>query len=188
MARGGYRVNNGFGQNARRTTDDMTKRSMNITKKEEIDKKFEDKLIDWCTFYRRNIHRFAEHYLGIRLHFYQKIMLYLMNLCPQVVILCSRASAKSFITALYACCVCILYPNSKVLVSALTKKQAGLLITEKIEKELMVLSTNLKREIKKISTNQNSIEVVFHNGSSFIACVAGEQSRGLKFLTSFKEI
>lgn len=62
------------------------------------------------------------------------------------------------------------------------------LITEKIEKELMVLSTNLKREIKKISTNQNSIEVVFHNGSSFIACVAGEQSRGLKFLTSFKEI
>ena len=95
---------------------------------------------------------------------------------------------KSFITALYACCVCILYPNSKVLVSALTKKQAGLLITEKIEKELMVLSTNLKREIKKISTNQNSIEVVFHNGSSFIACVAGEQSRGLKFLTSFKEI
>ena len=54
------------------------------------------------------------------------------------------------------------------------------LITEKIEKELMVLSTNLKREIKKISTNQNSIEVVFHNGSSFIACVAGEQSRGLR--------
>ena len=87
---------------------------------------------------------------------------------------------KSFITALYACCVCILYPNSKVLVSALTKKQAGLLITEKIEKELMAMSSNLKREIKKISTNQNSIEVVFHNGSSFIACVAGEQSRGLR--------
>ena len=43
-----------------------------------LDKKFEDKLIDWCTFYRRNIHRFAEHYLGIRLHFYQKIMLYLI--------------------------------------------------------------------------------------------------------------
>ena len=27
MARGGYRVNNGFSQNARKTTDDMTKRN-----------------------------------------------------------------------------------------------------------------------------------------------------------------
>ena len=60
------------------------------------------------------------------------------------------------------------------------KKQAGLLITEKIEKELMGMSPNLRREIKKISTGQNAIEVIFHNGSSFIAGVAGEQSRGLR--------
>ena len=63
------------------------------------------------------------------------------------------------------------------------KKQAGLLITEKIEKELMVMSPNLRREIKKISTGQNAIEVVFKNGSSFIASCAGEQSRGLNILT-----
>lgn len=103
-----------------------------------------------------------------------------MHICPQAVILCARASAKSFVTSLYACAVCCLYPNSKVLVTALTKKQAGLLITEKVEKELMVLSPNLRREIKKISTGQNAIEVIFHNGSSFIAGVAGEQSRGLR--------
>ena len=60
------------------------------------------------------------------------------------------------------------------------KKQAGLLITEKVEKELMTMSPNLRREIKKISTGQNAIEVVFKNGSSFIAGVAGEQSRGLR--------
>ena len=63
------------------------------------------------------------------------------------------------------------------------KKQAGLLITEKIEKELMVMSPNLRREIKKISTGQNAIEVIFKNGSSFIASVACEQSRGLNILT-----
>lgn len=158
----------------------MTKRPMQITKKEELDKKFQNKIIDWVTFYRRNIHRFVEHYFGIDLHFYQKIMIYLMNLSPQVVILCARASAKSFITSLYACAICVLYPNSKVLVTAMTKKQAGLLITEKIEKELMGMSPNLRREIKKISTGQNAIEVIFHNGSSFIAGVAGEQSRGLR--------
>ena len=44
----------------------------------------------------------------------------------------------------------------------------------------MVQSPNLRREIKKISTSQNSIEVVFHNGSSFIASVAGEQARGIR--------
>ena len=54
------------------------------------------------------------------------------------------------------------------------------MITEKIEKELMVMSPNLRREIKKISSGQNAIEVIFHNGSSFIAGVAGEQSRGLR--------
>ncbi len=159
---------------------DMTKRSMNINKKEDIDKEFEEKIIDWTTFYRRNIHRFIEHYLGIKLHFYQIIMIYLMHSCPLVVLLCARACAKSFTTSVYACAVCILYPNSKVLVTALTKKQGGLLITEKVEKELMTMSPNLRREIKKISSSQNSIEVIFHNGSSFIAGVAGEQSRGLR--------
>lgn len=105
---------------------DMKKRSMQITKKEQLDKEFEDRILDWTTFYRRNIHRFIEHYLGIKLHFYQKIMIYLMHSCPLVVLLCARAIAKSFVTSVYACAVCILYPNSKVLVTALTKKQAGL--------------------------------------------------------------
>ena len=44
----------------------------------------------------------------------------------------------------------------------------------------MVMSPNLRREIKNIKTGQNAIEVIFHNGSSFIASVAGEQSRGLR--------
>ena len=44
------------------------KNRMSIVKKEQdLTREFEDKLIDWCTFYRRNIHRFIEHYLGINL-------------------------------------------------------------------------------------------------------------------------
>ena len=39
-----------------------SKGRMNIIKThEEITGEFEDRLIDWCTFYRRNIHRFVEH-------------------------------------------------------------------------------------------------------------------------------
>lgn len=167
-------------QQNNKNNKNSSKRPMQITKKSELDERFEDRLIDWATFYKRNLHRFIEHYFGIQLHFYQKIMIYLMNICPLVVLLCARAVSKSFVTSCYACAICVLKPNSKVLVTAMTKKQAGLLITEKVEKELMVMSPNLRREIKKISTGQNAIEVIFHNGSSFIAGVAGEQSRGLR--------
>lgn len=167
-------------QQKNKNNKNMSARPMQITKKDEMDSEFEEKIIDWNTYYRRNIHRFIEHYFGIKLHFYQIIMIYLMHSCPQVVLICARAVSKSFITALYSCAICVLYPNSKVLVTALTKKQAGLLITEKCEKELMVMSPNLRREIKKVSTGQNAIELIFHNGSTFCASVSGEQSRGLR--------
>lgn len=34
-----------------KNNQDITKRSMQIFKKEELDKKFEEKIIDWTTFY-----------------------------------------------------------------------------------------------------------------------------------------
>ena len=70
-----------------------------------------------------------------------------MNLCPSVVLLCSRAVGKSFITALYCCAVCVLYPDSKVVATAKRKKTIELLVKEKIEKELIPKSPNLAREI-----------------------------------------
>lgn len=109
-----------------RNTGNMLKRKSDISTKDEMSKEFEERIIDWTTFYRRNIHRFIEHYFGIKLHFFQVIMVYLMHLFPSVVFVCSRAVSKSFTTAVYACAVCVLYPNSKVLVTAMTKKQAGL--------------------------------------------------------------
>lgn len=77
-----------------------------------------DHAIQWITFFRRNLHRFAMDYLGIRLHLYQIIMLYLMGIYDFIVVIASRASAKSFIIALYACCRCILYPNSMIVLSS----------------------------------------------------------------------
>ena len=94
---------------------------MAIKKQKDLQKEFEENIIDLCTFYRRYIHRFIDHYFGINLHFYQKILVYLMNIYPLVVVICARAISKSFITALYACAVCVLKPNSKVLVASLTK-------------------------------------------------------------------
>ena len=87
---------------------------------------------------------------------------------------------KSFITAVYVCAVCVLYPGSKVVVTAKLKQTARLLVTEKIEKELMNMSPNLRREIKKIQSNQNHVEVVFSNSSSILVTACTDNARGLR--------
>ena len=152
----------------------------NMSNEEYQKLSYDEKVIVWTTFYRKNPHRFVEHYLGIRLHFFQKIMIYLMFKFPYVILLCSRAVSKSFTTTITACAICLLYPNSKVLVTAFTKQQAALLITEKLQKELLGLSPILDEEIFNIKTGVNNTEVIFKNGSSFITSVSGEGARGLR--------
>ena len=90
---------------------------------------------------------------------------------------------KSYITAVYSCAISVLYPNSKVVLAASTKSQAKLMITQKIEKELMAMSPNLRREIKEIRSNNNESVVIFHNGSTITAVVSGEGSRGFRATT-----
>ena len=139
-----------------------------------------ERIIDWITFYRKNIPVFVEHYLGLSIHWYQIIWLYILNSFKTIVIIAGRASAKSYVIAIFSCAKCILYPNTKVVIASGTKKQAGLIVKEKIQKELMPKSENLRREIKKISTNQNDIEVVFHNGSSIVVVVGDENALGYR--------
>lgn len=136
--------------------------------------------MDWVTFFRRNLHRFATDYLGIKLHLYQVIMLYLMGICHFIVVVASRASAKSFIIALYACCRCILYPNSMIVLASSTKGQSKLLVSEKIQKELMNMSPRLRKEIRKIKDNQNEIIVFFKNNSTITVVPASENARGYR--------
>lgn len=139
-----------------------------------------DHFIQWMTFFRRNLHRFAMDYLCIKLHLYQIIMLYLMGINQFIVVIASRASAKSFIIALYACCKCILYPNSLVVLSSGTKGQSKLLVSEKIQKELMTLSPILRKEILRIKDNQNEVIVYFRNHSTITVVPASENGRGYR--------
>lgn len=135
-------------------------------------------LIEWCTFYRRNLPVFVEHYLGIKLYMYQVIALYLLNIYGDIAWIAARASAKSYVLAVFACAKCILYPNTKIVIFSATKKMAGLIVSEKIKKELMEQSPMLKREIKDIKTNSSDIEVNFYNGSSIVVVHASDNSVG----------
>lgn len=139
-----------------------------------------DHLMQWITFFRRNLHRLAIDYLGLKLHLYQIIMLYLMGINQFIVVIASRASAKSFIIALYACCRCILYPNSLIVLSSATKGQSKLLVSEKIQKELMNLSPALRKEITKVKDNQNEVIVYFRNHSTITVVPASENGRGYR--------
>lgn len=144
------------------------------------DKNNVENLINWTTFYRRNLSRFASHYLGLGLHLYQHIILYLMGLYPSFCIIAARSAAKSYIIAIFACCKAILYPGSKIVVASATKRQSKLIVSEKIKIELMGNSPNLKREIKNIQDNQNDTIVYFHNGSTITVVPASDNSRGYR--------
>ncbi|MEM5009256.1 terminase family protein [Niallia taxi] len=141
--------------------------------------KMRNQMKKWTTFYRLNLHRFVEHYFGIELFFFQKILLYFMNLNTFFMLIAARGLSKSFMIAIFACARCVLYPNTKVIIASGIKKQAKLIITEKIEKELMQYP-NFAREIKQVKSSSNDASVIFHNGSTIEAVTSSENSRGYR--------
>lgn len=137
-------------------------------------------IMAWCTFWRRNMHLFVRDYLKISLYVYQQLSIYLMGVSNFICIIASRNDAKSFIVALYACCRCILYPGTKFRIGSATKKQAKLIVSEKILDELCEWSPILRTEIEDWSTSENDIFVKFKNGSKITVFIANENARGLR--------
>lgn len=137
-----------------------------------------DHLLEWITYWRRNIHRFATTYLGLSLYWYQLITLYLLNISTTFLCIAARSAAKSYILAVFACCKAILYPGSIVVIASGTKSQAKNIITQKIKNELQNQSPILRYEIKKINENQSDVYVEFHNGSLIRVVPASENARG----------
>ena len=137
-----------------------------------------DRFLLWNTFFRRNPHRFVETYLNITLYWYQSITLYLMFVCTIVVIVAARATAKTFIIAVYAVVKAILYPRSKIVLTANTRGESALIVSDKILNELCTMSPNLRREIKKYVVNKSEVIVYFHNGSTIETVTCDESARG----------
>lgn len=136
----------------------------------------------WIAYWRENPHRFVKEYLGIEsLKDFQEIILHDMFHVKNYMYLASRAQGKTFITALFAVCVCILYPGTKVVVAAGKKGQAMKIVTEKIP-ELMQMSPILKSELDnngklRTSLNTDDPNVEFLNGSWIKIVTATENAR-----------
>ena len=131
-----------------------------------------------ATYYKRNLHRFAQEYLGLKLYPYQAILLYMMSRSDMAVAIASRAAAKSYLVAIYACCMAILYPNEQICITSSTRGQSELIISKKIQQELCNRSPMLRREIKSIIDNQNKAVVSFHGGGTIFTVTCNENARG----------
>jgi hypothetical protein len=154
-------------------------RPKNIT-----DEQKEQNIVNWCSFYRRNINLYASQRLGINIHPFQHIMLYLMGVSQIFMAICSRGLSKTFIVGLFAVCKCLLYPYSEVHLTSSTINQAKKMVSDKIERELCdklspVLKYMKDNGLIKFHYGKDEIRVDFLiNGSKLWVDPADEQSRG----------
>ena len=130
----------------------------------------------WCSFYRANPHRFCKDYLNIDLKLFQKILIYLMNWSNYFLYIASRGQGKTFLTAIFCCVRCILYPGTKVCVAAKARSQS-INVLEKITTILMPNSANLRSEIKDCSVKGQDAYIEFKNGSRIKVVTANDNAR-----------
>lgn len=133
----------------------------------------------WAAYYRSNPAQFCKDYLHLDLHLFQKILITMMMRSTTYVWIASRGSGKSFLSAVYICVRCILYPGTKVVIASGTRGQAQNVL-EKILLELKLMSPELAAEIneKETKTNGTQAQVVFKNGSFAKVVTASDSSRG----------
>lgn len=127
------------------------------------------------SYFRQFPHVFAEQYLGIKLYDFQKVLLYEMMHKNTIVAIECRNLGKTYITSLLLVCKCVLFPKTRVCVTAPEKGQS-LQVIIKI-KEMMMSSPQLRGEISYISDSINNAKVIFHNGSWIETVTMSENSR-----------
>lgn len=133
----------------------------------------------WAGYYRCNPHRFAKDYLHLDLHLFQKILLVMMNWCTSFVFIASRGLGKTYLSAIFCCVRCILYPGTKICIASGTRGQSYNVL-EKIQTELKPNSKELAHEIdeKETKFNGTQAQIVFKNGSFIKVVTANDTARG----------
>ena len=130
----------------------------------------------WCSYYRANPHRFCKDYLNIDLKLFQKILIFLMMWSNYFMYIASRGQGKTFLTAIFCCVRCILYPETKICVCSGNRGQA-IEVLEKITTILMPNSANLRLEIDSSNTKGQDAYISFRNGSRIKVVTANQGAR-----------
>ena len=149
----------------------------------EIEKGKQQKIMEivaWkAGYYRANPHRYVSEVLGLSLKWFQQILLWCMMHYNFVMYLAARGQGKTYLTALFCCVRCILFPGTKIVVSSGTLKQANEVLL-KIQDDFMKQSSILLSEIEKCNIGQNDASIYFKNGSWIKTRTSSENSRSAR--------
>ena len=149
----------------------------------EIEKDKQQKIMEtvaWrAGYYRGNPHRYVIDVLGLSLKWFQQILLWCMMHYNFVMYLAARGQGKTYLTALFCCVRCILFPGTKIVVSSGTLKQANEVLL-KIQDDFMKQSSILRSEIEKCNIGQNDASIYFKNGSWIKTRTSSENSRSAR--------
>lgn len=149
----------------------------------EIEKDKQQKIMEtiaWkAGYYRANPHRYVSEVLGLSLKWFQQILLWCMMHYNFVMYLAARGQGKTYLTALFCCVRCILFPGTKIVVSSGTLKQANEVLL-KIQDDFMKQSSILRSEIEKCNIGQNDASIYFKNDSWIKTRTSSENSRSAR--------
>lgn len=148
----------------------------------------EENIIEWTTFFRRNMDIFVEDYLEIPIHLFQKHMILTMQDNDVTDDMASRGSSKSFVVGIFSTSCALLYPNCDILITSFTLNQSNNIIEEKIDKELSNPRSGISPILRQMRTdgyieikkdqNTGAKYVEFGNGSKIFAVSCGDSARG----------
>lgn len=137
----------------------------------------------WTQFYRKNIDMYVEQRLRIKLRPFQRIMLHLLGRSQVWFGVCSRASSKSFVIAIYAVSRALLFPYTPIIITSSTLDQAKKMVDRKIKNELIdklspVLKYMYDNDMIIIQSSKDSVQVKFFNGSTIDVYPPVDAARG----------
>lgn len=127
------------------------------------------------SYFRQFPYAFCEQYLNVKLYDYQKIIIYEMMHKYNFIWIACRNLAKTYLSALSIVTRCILFPKTKVIITAPEKQQAIETITK--IKDIMKNSPMLREEISDISDSMATARCLFWNGSTVRIATMSEGSR-----------
>jgi hypothetical protein len=114
-----------------------------------------------------------------KLMLYQRMMLRVMFRYRKTFLTYTRGSSKSFTQILGKYIECILYPNSKIMITAPQKQMASSIAQQNIE-SIWTFIPILKNEVRQIRFEKDYTKLIFHNGSVLDVVANNESSRGLR--------
>lgn len=143
---------------------------INDTEKESLN---DDAWIEYIDYYRQYIDKFCIEVLGLKLHFFQRLILRAMARYQYVMLICCRGLGKSWLSAVFFVASCILYKGLKCGIASGQGQQARNVIIQKVQGEL-ANNPAIRREIVfPIKTGANDCVCTFRNGSEIRAIVLG---------------